>query len=352
MREKLFRCKVNVFVLLILAAAAFTSPSQQLIDEDFTTYLEYSSSLFSEYMDASESYLNEYMEKSGRNIDEWMETTKPFMERWINDPDYTYEDYLADTRKYYEKMRRKNSEYSKEYNERTRPISNAYREASAALMQSYYAGGEGIITQSEFDRLMRDFRSRVQDDLKDAAPSDTAPPPPVPGNTAIVRRMNRYSANTGFYSRELLNMYASADADGSGDLTYFELEQFQRRLGMNYDYILNNTALTPEEFLSRGGGDCEDWAIVTAGLLRFWDVPAFVGVLEQPDGNIGHAVCLIKVDRPKEGYIYWEVTGTYNLNGLYIPVDYERVGKLSSSLFTDWHLTDIFTPEDIYGNWM
>ena len=44
-------------------------------------------------------------------------------------------------------------------------------------------------------------------------------------------------------------------------------------------YIEYNSALLSEEFLAQDGGDCEDWSIVTAGLLQFWDVPAYVGTL-------------------------------------------------------------------------
>ena len=59
----------------------------------------------------------------------------------------------------------------------------------------------------------------------------------------------------------------------------------------NYSYILNSTALTPEEFLAQDGGDCEDWSIVTAGLLQFWDVPAYVGTLSC--ANRRHRPCCV-----------------------------------------------------------
>ena len=352
MRRDLFFCKAKILGVLLFAAAFFPAGSQRLFDEDFETYLEYHSALLSEYMRANKPYFNEYMEKTGRNVDECMEAIKPYMDRLIDDPGYTYEDYLSDTREYYKKMRRKISKYSKEYNEHSRPIYNAYSEASAKLRQGYYAaGGAGGLTQAEFDRLMREFRGRVKEALERSAPPGPAPPP-VPGNTAIIRRMNRYSARTGFHNRKLLNLYAFADMNGNDELSFYELEQFQRRLVINYDYFTNNTALTPEEFLTYGGGDCEDWAIVTAGLLRFWDVPAYVGALSSPTGGIGHAVCLIKTDRPPEGYTYWNVSGTYNLDGLYVPVDYERVGSLSAPIFNSWILTNIYTPEEIYGTWM
>lgn len=351
-RRALLPCKVNILGVLLFVAAFFPAGSQRLFDEDFETYLEYGSVLLSEYMNANEPYFDEYLEKSGKDLDECMEAIKPYMDRLIDDPNYTYEDYLSDTREYSEKMRRKISEYSKEYKERSRPMYNAYREASAALRESYYAaGGARGLTQAEFDRLMREFRSRVKEALKGTAPSGTAPPP-VPGNTAVIKRMNRYAARTGFHNRKLLNLYASADINGNDELSFYELEQFQRRLINNYNYITNNTALTPEEFLASCGGDCEDWAIVTAGLLRFWDVPAYVGTLSQPTGGIGHAVCLIKTDRPPEGYTCWEVTGSYNLDGLYVPVDYDRVGALSTPLLNEWLLTNIYKPEEIYGMWM
>lgn len=347
-----FRRKACLLTVLIWAAVLFPSVSQSFISEDFNTYLEFNYSLLSEYMEANSPYLDELVEKSSRNIDEWMKATEPFRERWMNDPNYTYEDYRRDTREYYEEMRRRSSEYSKEYNENSRPLRNAYQDASAVLRQAYYSGGgSGGLTQDEFDRLMRAFRNRVQAELDSSTPGGSTPPP-VPGNTAIVQRMNRYSSATGFYNKNLLNLYASADTDGSGDLSFYELEQFQRRLVLGYSYIMNSTALTPEEFLIRGGGDCEDWSIVTAGLLRFWDVPAYVGALSPQTGGIGHAICLIKLDQIPEGYTYYEITASYGLDGLYIPVDYESVGTLSASLFNNWALTDIYTPEEIYGAWM
>ena len=95
------------------------------------------------------------------------------------------------------------------------------------------------------------------------------------------RKSSEYSKQYNSCSRPLRNAYrnASADTDGSGDLIFYELEQFQRRLVKIYSYILNSTALLSEEFLAQDGGDCEDWSIVTAGLLQFWDVPAYVGTL-------------------------------------------------------------------------
>jgi len=41
--------------------------------------------------------------------------------------------------------------------------------------------------------------------------------------------------------------------------------------------------VSPHRFLQEGGGDCEDWALFTASLLRFWNYEAYIGSVNFKD---------------------------------------------------------------------
>ena len=133
---------------------------------------------------------------------------------------------------------------------------------------------------------------------------------------------------------------------------------FQEALRDRFAYVSNGTALRPDEFYSSGGGDCEDWALMTAGLLRFWGFDAFVGSLRPPDDSSGHAVCLVRLDGEPKGMIFYpfEESGAFNGTdvdaGYYVPIDYQHVGSLSSAVGKNWRLRYIYIPEEIYGSTM
>lgn len=107
-------------------------------------------------------------------------------------------------------------------------------------------------------------------------------------NSVLFRRA------TGIQSENLEALYAGADTDRDGYLTWREIQGFQRLLLRRYNYRNNATALRPDDFIALGGGDCEDWALVTCGLLRYWGWTGYVGAFYPPMGGNGHAVCLVR----------------------------------------------------------
>ena len=153
----------------------------------------------------------------------------------------------------------------------------------------------------------------------------------------------------------LLAKYATADLNRNSRLSWDEISVFQRELYRNYAYQANDNALRPDEFIDSGGGDCEDWALVTAGLLEFWGYQARVGSIRSPDNSRGHAVCLVfSLEKPSRHFYYhFSETGQFNGDlveaGYYIPIDYNLIGRLSNAVESGWELRRIYTPEKIYG---
>jgi hypothetical protein len=160
----------------------------------------------------------------------------------------------------------------------------------------------------------------------------------------------------GFFNPDLANRYLDADLNGSGRLSFDELKVFQSRTYREFLYIENELALRPDEFLSAGGGDCEDFALYTAGLLRFWGWDPYIGSLAPSKGATGHAICLSyeEGDFPK-GYTYFELghgtteDGSTLQAGAYVPIDYDHVGSLSNAVGSGWKLRSVFIPEKIWG---
>jgi len=153
-------------------------------------------------------------------------------------------------------------------------------------------------------------------------------------------------------------MYASADTDGDGYLTWKEIQAFQAQLGKWFRYRRNGTALKPDQFLDQGGGDCEDWALMTAGFLRYWGWRPYVGVFDHPDDPAAHAVCMVWWgDRPP-GFDSHHVpggrtaTGEPLTAGYYVPIDYGVVGGRSGAMDSTWRLARMYDPEMIYGRTM
>ena len=156
--------------------------------------------------------------------------------------------------------------------------------------------------------------------------------------------------------RHLERLYADADRDRDGYLCWEEIRGFQRSLTRRYRYLRNTTALRPDQFLSQGGGDCEDWALVTCGLLRYWGWESYVGAFFPPDGGDGHALCLVRWAEPPRGFDCLRVAGGVSTwdgkavrPGYYVPVDYELVGGTSNAVRPGWRLKCFYTPEAIYG---
>jgi hypothetical protein len=168
-------------------------------------------------------------------------------------------------------------------------------------------------------------------------------------NAALFRRA------TGVASEELERRYAAADADRDGYLSWAELEAFQRELGREFRYLANPTALRPDEFLAQGGGDCEDWALMSCGLLRYWGWTAYVGSFVAPGGGEPHAVCLVRSEHRPARYAWFTVAQALTQDGAsvppgdYVPVDYEHVGGLSNAVGRNWRLERFYRPERLYA---
>jgi len=171
-------------------------------------------------------------------------------------------------------------------------------------------------------------------------------------------RAPAFVQHTGIRSKELLIRYMTADLDGSGKLSFVELEAFQRDMYLEFQYEENELALRPDEFLARGGGDCEDFALYTAGLLRFWGWDPYLGSIGPVRGT-GHAVCLSYEDGAFPGrYTYFTLEswtaadGTSLKPGKYVPVDYQLVGGLTEAVSPGWKLREVYIPEKAWGRRM
>lgn len=152
---------------------------------------------------------------------------------------------------------------------------------------------------------------------------------------------------TGLSNEELLFDYIDADTDGNGHLSWEEVVEFQRKTYRSFSYRNNRYALPPDEFLDRGGGDCEDFALYACGMLRFWGWNCKVAGYYPPNGGDGHALALVWSENPIQGYGYIEVPegvyvgGEEMRPGCWIPIDYDQVGAFSEVMGTNWQLWDL-----------
>src|SRR6056297_1245690 len=65
------------------------------------------------------------------------------------------------------------------------------------------------------------------------------------------------------FSEYVMQLIESADRNKDKKISVGELQMFQYRLVREFRYKRNKTALHPNDFVEQGGGDCEDFAIVT-----------------------------------------------------------------------------------------
>jgi len=160
---------------------------------------------------------------------------------------------------------------------------------------------------------------------------------------------------TGIADTRILRMYAEADLDYNGHLSWSEIEAFQKWLYKSFKYFANGTALRPDRFLDEGGGDCEDWALVTCGLLRFWGWNSRVACFAPSEHAFGHAITLVWSETRIGSYSYYYFSEDQLINrkilkaGYYIPIDYQAVGDITNAMGEEWILTDVWKPEEIYG---
>lgn len=169
-------------------------------------------------------------------------------------------------------------------------------------------------------------------------------------------RLPRFLEATGLANRELVRRYLAADLNGSGKLSFDELDAFQKRTYRDFRYEANDSALRPDEFLAAGGGDCEGFALYTAGLLRFWGWEPYLGCLGPSRLGEGHAVCLSYEEGSfSPSYAYFTLDawraedGTALPSGRYVPIDYDEVGGLTNAVKPGWKLRAVYVPEEAWG---
>ncbi|MFN0050167.1 MAG: transglutaminase domain-containing protein [Cytophagales bacterium] len=152
-------------------------------------------------------------------------------------------------------------------------------------------------------------------------------------------------------SIKIIKWYQNADLNKNNKLEVFELQQFQNDLCKRYKYKNNVVALNPDQFINQGRGDCEDFAIITCNLLRFYGETAYVASFGKYSKFGGHCLCFWKVKGKVPSY----ATNWYKMynrktrsNDTYIPIDYQKVGGLTAidGRFKPYRLSD---PEEMYG---
>ena len=154
---------------------------------------------------------------------------------------------------------------------------------------------------------------------------------------------------TQIYDEKLEKIYISADIDKNAVLSWYELEVFQKKLYNNYTYFICDTIIRPDRFIKYGGGKCDDWSLMTAGLLRFWNYQPFIARFGRTK-VVGHACCIVLLEKPYPRY-YLTISipaGYENIpEGTYTVIDYDAVGDFST-IDRRWKISDIYVPEDLY----
>ncbi|MBN2681755.1 MAG: hypothetical protein JXR58_04555 [Bacteroidales bacterium] len=153
---------------------------------------------------------------------------------------------------------------------------------------------------------------------------------------------------TGITDETLEKMYINADKNKNGLLSWPEIEVFQKMIVAKYKYFITDTVLSPDNFIKMGGGKCDDWSLMTAGLLRFWNYEPYIARFGRTK-VIGHALCLVKTtEKIPSGYMYYEIENNPVLpSGNYIPIDYDVVGGLSA-IDGRWKISHVYVPESMY----
>jgi len=160
-------------------------------------------------------------------------------------------------------------------------------------------------------------------------------------NTRALRKL------LGMRNPDLYRRYAEADRNRDGNLDWEEIRRFQNNLYREFRYLTNTIALRPDAFLRNGGGDCEDWALVAAGLLQFWQVPVYIASITSDSGR--HAVALVQTPHPPSGALYFTFDGRWGLpDSSYVPIDYNTVGGLSNAVAGEYFIDAVWRPEEIY----
>lgn len=159
------------------------------------------------------------------------------------------------------------------------------------------------------------------------------------------------SASMGIRDDRLTGLFARADRDRDGSLSWSEVQAFQHLLDERYRYLANDVALWPSQFIDAGGGDCEDWALMTATFLRFWGIAAEIGSIHSDTGH--HAVAFVPVSSAPSGFLQITIGGTHDSPATtYVPIDYTHVGGLSNAVGGSYTVTRVRRPEELFGRAM
>jgi hypothetical protein len=200
-----------------------------------------------------------------------------------------------------------------------------------------------------------DFTVDQVETYKKTAPKAVLPPPQYSKDEKTTRA-EKYLAATPWATAELVRLFTMFDL-GSGSLNWGEIERFQQYVYSRYHYQPNSIALRPDAFLAQGGGDCEDFALLSCEFFRFWGWRSFVASFFK--ANAGHALCFVRAELPvPPSYLNYHLSGNKTHegdtipNGTYVPVDYFAVGSFSSAVTVGMKLTEYFTPSRIYGTAM
>ena len=150
------------------------------------------------------------------------------------------------------------------------------------------------------------------------------------------------------FSEYVMQLIESADRNKDKKISVGELQMFQYRLVREFKYKRNKTALHPNDFVTQGGGDCEDFAIVTTCMLNYYGAVAYVALFGRVTTN-KHSLCMVKIATPvPSGYLYYTLHGYGVPKGTYIPVDYDKIGGLKA-IDRRWKIARMVRPKQIIG---
>lgn len=150
------------------------------------------------------------------------------------------------------------------------------------------------------------------------------------------------------FSANVKQLFKSADNNKDKKILVGELQMFQYRLLREFKYKHNKTALHPNDFVAQGGGDCEDFAIMTTCMLNHYGIVAYVASFGRVTTN-KHSLCMVKITRPMPpGYLYYTLNGWGVPSGAYMPIDYDKIGGLKV-IDRRWKIARMVKPIDIFG---
>jgi len=173
----------------------------------------------------------------------------------------------------------------------------------------------------------------------------------------MLNRFGRPEAQSYHRKNNLAQLYASYGSGSSGEITWDDVERFQRDLMSNTQYIHQPRALHPSEFYASGGGNCVDYSLATADFLGYFGISVVIGGFFAEGDIAGHAVALVPVERVPEGYTPVVLNRDVHMNGrvfpagTYIPIDYQYVGGFSNATSPTARLTMLWHPLDMFGSY-